>query len=347
MNWCSIHLTVSATRALTVVFVVAGLGVSKAAAEPGDQSGWSLFPSPVAVDLHGLAATPDGATWAVGDRGTILRFDGRVWLPENSPVSTNLNAAATDQGNDTWIVGDHGTALHRIGDRWIAVAGIPDHVELLGVATRDGFTVAVGRGPDPKASHNAVVFEYVAGSWREPFIPAYQASELRSVAVFGVRHWLAVGAHSNQSRRDSVLLLQNCRSEPCDTLIQTDDAGALNDLSLLADNNLWAVGANRHILRRVNDTWITHPKPPTMTAVEHLGVHAVSAETAWIVGQGGRIVRQQGYDEAQIASPTTAQLNDVLFTADGIGWAVGAEGVILRHGPPIVHAAVFLPALHR
>ena len=49
--------------------------------------------------------------WAVGDRGTILRFDGNIWLSFNSPTTNNLFSVSFNNADHGVAVGDFGTVL--------------------------------------------------------------------------------------------------------------------------------------------------------------------------------------------------------------------------------------------
>ncbi len=68
-------------------------------ASPLDQTGpeqqpvagtWQNYPSPVRNSLHDVAVVDPELAFAVGQGGTILRFDGAEWEPMRSPVTATL-----------------------------------------------------------------------------------------------------------------------------------------------------------------------------------------------------------------------------------------------------------------
>jgi hypothetical protein len=71
------------------------------------------------LDVWGIA---DDAFWAVGDGGTVLRWDGMAWLrvptgPMGGVVQ-NLRAVWGSGRDDVWVVGTEGTILHWDGSRF-------------------------------------------------------------------------------------------------------------------------------------------------------------------------------------------------------------------------------------
>jgi len=54
----------------------------------------------------------------VGAGGTILHFDGSVWLNVADPVAANLNSVAQNSPQSAWAVGDSATILQWTGIGW-------------------------------------------------------------------------------------------------------------------------------------------------------------------------------------------------------------------------------------
>jgi hypothetical protein len=72
------------------------------------------------LDVWGDA---DDSFWAVGEAGTVLRWDGIAWLPvPTSPmiggVTQNLRAVWGSSAEDVWVVGTESTILHWDGARF-------------------------------------------------------------------------------------------------------------------------------------------------------------------------------------------------------------------------------------
>ena len=73
-----------------------------------DQRGWQSIASGQEKTLRALAATTPANAIAVGDEGTVLRYDGG-WKAVATGVTTALRAIIVEPA--LWIAGDHGTLL--------------------------------------------------------------------------------------------------------------------------------------------------------------------------------------------------------------------------------------------
>jgi hypothetical protein len=78
--------------------------------------------TPAKSNLLDVWGTSDDLFWAVGEAGTVLRWDGMAWLKvPTGPmggVVTNLRAVWGSAKDDVWIVGTEGTILHWTGERF-------------------------------------------------------------------------------------------------------------------------------------------------------------------------------------------------------------------------------------
>ncbi|MCJ7424849.1 hypothetical protein MUP01_11385 [Candidatus Bathyarchaeota archaeon] len=60
--------------------------------------------------------------WAVGDQGTIIRWDGTHWSSASSPTTSWLNSVNMVSSGNGWAVGDSGTIIRWNGTSWDSVA---------------------------------------------------------------------------------------------------------------------------------------------------------------------------------------------------------------------------------
>ena len=75
-------------------------------------------PVPQGNSLHSISGVSSRYIWAVGDRGTILHYDGKSWRSVASGTTHNLHGVYCLGQHDAWAVGDEGTALRYDGEHW-------------------------------------------------------------------------------------------------------------------------------------------------------------------------------------------------------------------------------------
>src|SRR4030095_7723572 len=73
------------------------------------------------VSLRAVTVITLNTAFAVGDKGTILRYDGIIWSAENSNTTQNLRSLWGTTVDNLIAVGDHGVILERSGAVWSLV----------------------------------------------------------------------------------------------------------------------------------------------------------------------------------------------------------------------------------
>ena len=59
--------------------------------------------------------------WAVGIDGTIIHWNGTVWMTVTSPTTNYLESVFMTSATDGWAVGGSGTIIHWNGAEWTNV----------------------------------------------------------------------------------------------------------------------------------------------------------------------------------------------------------------------------------
>ena len=81
--------------------------------------GWCwVNPTPQGNGLLDLYASAPDQAWAVGERGTLIQWDGQRWTLAESGVPERLRAIDGRGPQDVWAVGDDGAAIHFDGRSW-------------------------------------------------------------------------------------------------------------------------------------------------------------------------------------------------------------------------------------
>jgi hypothetical protein len=108
--------------AANTVWIVGDAGLTLVAAA----GSFIKVATPVRSNLSDVWGIADDAFWAVGDGGSVLRWDGMAWLRvPTGPmggVVTNLRAVWGSGRDDVWVVGTEGTILHWNGERFSAMS---------------------------------------------------------------------------------------------------------------------------------------------------------------------------------------------------------------------------------
>ena len=93
----------------------------------GSSANWSTQPTGTVKAIHGVWGTSATNVFAVGDNGTILRFNGSNWTAMNSGTLENLTAVWGVAGSSiVFAVGDNGTILRYNGKGWTAMSSGTD-----------------------------------------------------------------------------------------------------------------------------------------------------------------------------------------------------------------------------
>ena len=83
-------------------------------------AGWTVLAAG-STNLNAVNGYSDSAVWAVGDQGTIVRWDGASLTFETSGTTSNLRGVWAVDADHVYAVGDGGTILERTGGAWMAV----------------------------------------------------------------------------------------------------------------------------------------------------------------------------------------------------------------------------------
>ena len=289
-----------------------------------DRAGiWQTVDPGTARDLNGVWASSASDVWAVGDGGTIRRFDGQRWSAVASGSKHDLHGVWGSAAHEVWAVGKRGTIVRFDGQRWAPQPSptARDRAAVWGRRdTRGSYLWAVGES-------GAVLVDR-GGGWS--VVPLATVANLRAVGGGFGDVWVA------------------------------GDGGYLAHRSLSTNNNDWtrrrdnrdrdlrAVGID-HIGRYVRvvgntdevltfkqgelsgEYTFTSYSSGTKAALN--GVWADPYFGAWAVGDGGIIMRwsqdQKKWSEQKPVTQKT--LNAVWALRSGRAWAVGEGGTVVAY----------------
>lgn len=328
-----------------------------------------LTPRPLRFeqDLLGIWGSGPNDVWAVGDKGLILHWNGKILVPRASGVDTALRGVGGSSPSDVWFVGDKGRALHWDG---LSLSDkSPGNLEfsLRAVAApEDGATVLA-------AGDAGTIYRYQEGAWQLDLTKA--SFDLHSLAMAGAGQAWAVGNQGQALKLSgglwaTVSLPQTCSGSKCATLhaVARSPGGrwyACGDLGYLAatsggtweatlandtqsrdvygvwavsEMEAWAVGQLGVLLHLVGKKWQlddiagTYMKQATLRALWGTSPVNALATVAYAVGDKGAGIR---FDEKtgkwlDFRAETTSDLRQIVAMADGSLVACGTGGAVLR-----------------
>ena len=273
------------------------------------------------------------STWAVGNNGTILQWNGTAWAASPSGVTSTLNGVSCASANSCWAVGTGGTALRWDGTSWSSSnSGINGGVILESVACVPNSAddcIAVGRLTFWIWTFG-IIYRYSAGTWGllEPidFNPGYTDAACTANMCY------AVGPNGRVGRGFGGSWTAPENSNTTENL---------NGVDCFTDNDCWAVGPEQgnsfFYNRRTAGGWTPLLVNDPGDRRELFDVSCPASNSCWAVGVarpgwGFTFSRWNGVN--WIATFVSGSGFDDLFDVDcgGINncWAVGAGGNMLR-----------------
>lgn len=322
--------------AVAVVFIagclalgaLAALAQAAHAGGPGVAPGWTLQQSNVLSRLYGVDFIDSSNGWAVGANGTIIHTSngGMTWANQTSGVILDLNAVKFVSGTEGWAVGQSGMILHTTngGGLWMPQNSgtVVDLYDLSFVSQTQGW-VAGGIYNQLKS---VVINTTNAGTnWSVQY-------STTSGALFGVDF---VDASSGWSC--GVLGMAAGRVDNTSNGGKNWSAtgyGAMNQkIDFINATHGWMVSGNMGLgaVSTTVDGGVTWLPGFATSSGSLRDIVMVSAQTGWITGDGGMILKSinGGVNWTLQPAPTAKPLWGVDFVDSVHGWAVGDMGTVV------------------
>ncbi len=261
------------------------------------------------VDLNRVWGSAPNDVFVVGNGGTVLHYDGAGWSPMAIATTKDLLGVWGTGANDVWAVGEE-TSAHYDGQGWqlVSLAPFPwsTYYDVWGI-TPDNYQAGHSGGWFIRWNGSAWVDATNPGEPQKNGIHGCAAND-----IWGTDEALGWIAHFDGSQWTNVRTTAGvgrygvyCRG--------TDDVFFVGEQGSVLHKNGGQydeeASGTRETLREVA------PRGSEMVAVGTRGTIVVrNAQGTWNVQ----------------ASGTTADLRGVWFGSDGVGFAVGQRGTILR-----------------
>lgn len=303
---------------------------SSSATYTSDNGGTSWTFLPTGDNSNAVSGYDNSNVWAVGDSGSILKFNSTNWSNaiNTSSSLTTVPLNSITRGNDTniLVVGDDAdtaTIGKFNGISWSKQYAPTTDVNVSDVYIFDStHSYAVTTG----SSYTNILLDN-GNSWGTGF--ANPTTNDKSLyAIDGVpddilNTW-AVGSQGVITKRTNWYCSGWCAEW------QSQSSGTeqnLNDVDALSASNVWAVGNAGTITKYNGSSWAA-----TTSGAQNLnGVYAVAADNVWAVGDSGTILHYNGSAWSSVASGTTLNLNSISGTGANDIWIAGDNGIIMHY----------------
>lgn len=257
----------------------------------GDGRRWSAVPSGTSATLHSVWAANATAAWAVGDGGTILRWND-AWRPQSSGTAKILRGVHGRGDQDVWFSGYDMTLLHWNGSSMSSygkpVLNIPYDSYDTWISI-DGHLWEVLDPHYPKdhpIQGGYVVMQHLS----QPLSLSGAPMEVMW-SIYGVTtHDVWTVGDNGSVFWWSDTLARGWGGEPRDSKVKS----RLNDVFGLTPDDVWAVGNEGTVIHWDGNAWSRIPIGPaeTVESGRNLnGVWAIGPKEALVVGQDGAIGR--------------------------------------------------------
>jgi hypothetical protein len=310
-----------------------------------------VSPSPQGNALRGVAVLGPSLVVAVGDRGTILRWDGTAFALEDAPGRERLEDVWGDDPLRAWAVGETGTILRR---------GTDTHWAAEGSGTTETLHAIWGRGEELWAVGDAGVILHrplgAASAWASE--PSGVTSSIADVwgdatSVYA----LAVSPEGATPIEATLLSRTETGWTTLSTLSGDVTAGASDggghlvlvgadarhgdgtrwsretlpgerplDSAWGAEGVVFAAGYDGRLARWDGDDWTLET---VGTELDVLALGGTSATDVWAVGAHGLVAHLAGTEWTVLSSGSVLHLEGVHGTSPSDVWAVG-QGISLH-----------------
>jgi predicted Ser/Thr protein kinase/photosystem II stability/assembly factor-like uncharacterized protein len=278
---------------------------------------WTVLPPVTDADLYCVWGQDPRRVWAVGQKGTILLYDGSSWQKMDSGTLKDLFAVVgTPDGTCVWAAGDHGTILRYRAGRWETMAS--------GTTERLLTIVCCCPGHGWAAGENGTLCRWDKMKW-SPW-PSGTTRTLRFLSGVKANDIWAAGDHG------FVMHWNGLRW-------QAEDSGTQTDIHHICEMDPAGVVASGRegtmMLREAPNRWRPYRNSPYFgpdnARFTFLGFSG-SESQAWSITDRGWMLKGDEFDWRAVRLPVQARFNALWGHRDQFQCAVGQKGTIIVRG---------------
>lgn len=306
---------------------------------------WEVDPY---APIRAIDARASDDVWVAGIGG-VLHWDGDTWtrVPVPGPMeNAAFSSIAITSADDGWLAGwymrggrdCYWVLLRWNGSSWTAVleqyVGHPSKIQIAMASPGDGWIVGDFPGAD--------IYRWDGNAWTAMPVPG--GHMLSAVAALSATEAWATGFADGQT------VALRWDGAAWSIVDSPPSSNVLNDITVVPDHTLWAVGQNGAVVHWDGSAWVVlnDPSPAELLAVDVLSpgdTWAVGREDTWW-DRGTIIMHWDGTTWTPAGSPITQTLNTIDMLAPGDGWAAGNGAVLHWDGSAWTRALTTTDSLY-
>ena len=297
---------------------------------------WYELESPTEENLCSVYFVNSNDGWAVGDRGTIVHYDGSSWQLVDCPVRFDLWDVYFISSNSGWAIGNSDSILHYNGDVWEVVYSDtlnPYWSSIFFTSNTSGWVCWSKRWYDPqtkKWESFGTIMHYDGENWTTQYRGKYG----------GISLWFLTD-DEGWCLGNGMLHYNNGSWTVVDTIIN------VSKVHFLSPTYAWGIAHNgAKSGPGTAQTWhydgtgweqVENPAPADSWGLSD--IYFVDENNGWAVGGRGSedeerprgyIMYYNGTSWTLAESSIGDCLESVYFLSRDEGWAVGMNGTILH-----------------
>lgn len=280
----------------------------KPAAEPVHKTDWQQVDSPTHHNLWGLCGTNDGAVYACGDAGVVLKYQGQQWQTLPPAGNASLHCLWHDGEHSLYAGGSMGQIFRYDGISWELAFDLYLDVTILAMW---------GSSPDSifAVGDEGLILHWDGNRWQRMI--SGTKSALYSIWGYDGRHVLAVG--------DFGLILRWNGENWAEFYAGTDNF--LFDVWGDALDNIFIVGLSGTLSHFDGERWNL---TPVRARDDLMAIDGRPGKPLYVVGTQGSILRFEDGQWQLESAPVQSSLRAVHVCPNGQVFAVGNNGIILQ-----------------
>lgn len=298
------------------------------------QSGWTIYDARVGGDLITVFFTSNDNGWIAGDNGylAITENGGRSWRQQTLSIKDNITEIYFRNSSNGFLIA--GRTMFKTkdgGSSWQEFVplesrsfggGTPDFLSIRFTGKNDGFIIgSILKNSDTVVDSLVLKTSDGGETWRRITVPF--TKEIYNLDFVGDDLGWIVG--------DEGMILATQDGGLTWRVQKSGVSRALYSVDFRDKKEGYAVGGYGTILRTENggETWqiVKTAYPETFLRVDF-----ANDENGWIVGKNGTILRSSDKGKSWLKQESFTKKNLYgLYMTKKYGWAVGADGVIVRY----------------